>query len=401
MTSTDFDLVIIGGGIPGVGVAQAAGASGYSSLLLESHELGWATSSRSSKLIHGGLRYLETLQLGLVRESLRERHILLTIAPSLVRWVPFYLPIYRNTSRSTWKVRAGLSLYAILGGLSPHSRFQCLKEKQWPRGDGLDTHDLRTVFRYWDAQTNDRLMTEAVMESAISLGAKLECPARFLSAERDGDHYQVRYESGSGELTCTSRAVVNATGPWVTRVLKNISPEPASLEVELVAGTHILIEGELHEGIYYTESPRDQRPVFIMPWEGNTLVVTTETRYQGDPAQVEPNQEEIDYLLDTYRCHFPERGAEILDSYAGLRVLPKGPGGPQGRSRETLLLPDNPDDPRLISVAGGKYTGYRATAQKVLQELRRALPEPRRIADTADLPLTIPKNPRTPRPQPQ
>ena len=136
MTTPDYDLIIAGGGIHGVGVAQAAGAAGYRSLVVEARELAWGTSSRSSKLIHGGLRYLETFQLSLVRESLRERQILLTVAPGLVRLVPLHIPIYRETTRRPWKVRAGLTLYALLGGLSPHTRYRELRRPAWPLSDG-------------------------------------------------------------------------------------------------------------------------------------------------------------------------------------------------------------------------------------------------------------------------
>ncbi|MCR4301236.1 MAG: FAD-dependent oxidoreductase, partial [Sulfuricaulis sp.] len=180
MAGPDYDVAVIGGGIHGVGVAQAAAAAGYSVLLMEQNNLGSGTSSRSSKLIHGGLRYLESAHFGLVRESLREREILLHIAPALVQRVPFYIPVYTATRRSPWKIRAGLSLYALLGGLSPETRFESVTRSRWQDLDGIATHGLRAVFRYEDAQTDDARLTQAVMQSAQSLGAELRCPANFL-----------------------------------------------------------------------------------------------------------------------------------------------------------------------------------------------------------------------------
>ena len=161
-----YDLVVIGAGIHGVGVAQAAAAAGYSVLVLEQTGIASATSCRSSKLIHGGLRYLESGQLNLVRESLRERDILLRIAPQLVQLVPFYIPVYRHTARRPWQIRAGLALYAVLGNLRRHAWFAALPRVQWGNLDGLATENLQAVFRYQDAQTDDAALTQAVMRSA-------------------------------------------------------------------------------------------------------------------------------------------------------------------------------------------------------------------------------------------
>ena len=164
--STAYDVVIIGGGIHGVGVAQAAAAAGHRVLLLEKTALASATSSRSSKLIHGGLRYLESAQFGLVRGSLRERTLLLQLAPDLVRRLPFHIPVYAGTTRRPFTIRAGLSLYALLGNLAPDCRFASLPRTDWPDLDGLATDGLQAVFRYYDAQTDDAALTRAVMASA-------------------------------------------------------------------------------------------------------------------------------------------------------------------------------------------------------------------------------------------
>ena len=390
MTAATYDVVVIGGGIHGVGVAQAAAAAGYSVLLLEQKALASGTSSRSSKLIHGGLRYLESAQFGLVLESLREREILLRNAPELVRRVPFYIPVYSSTQRPPWTIRAGLSLYALLGGLSRDTRFESVPRARWENLDGLDTRNLRAVFRYEDAQTDDALLTQAVMRSAQALGAELRCPANFLSAIRDETGYRVHYLDNSGEQTCHTKSLVNAAGPWANTILDRITPRPPKQAVDLIQGAHILVEGATQRGIYYVEAPSDGRAVFVMPWKGNTLIGTTETPYDGnDPGAVRARPEEISYLHETWQHYFPNAHGRLLDNFAGLRVLPQGSGSVFRRSRETVLHPDNTDRVHLVTVYGGKLTGYRATAAKVMHLLRPSLPLRAAVADTAKLMLSL------------
>jgi len=380
------DLVVIGAGIHGAGAAQAAAAAGHSVLVLEQSGVASATSCRSSKLIHGGLRYLESGQLNLVRESLRERDILLRIAPQLVRLVPFHIPIYRHTARRAWQIRAGLSLYALLGNLRRHAWFDALARTQWDELDGLATENLQAVFRYQDAQTDDAALTRAVMHSAQSLGAELVVPGEFLAAQRTTNGYAVRYRTPQGETESHCTALVNAAGPWINSVLARITPHVPPSAIELVQGTHIVLDGPLQRGAYYTEA-EDGRAVFVMPWRSMTLVGTTETRFSGDPAQVRPLTAEVEYLLRTFRRYFPERDMQVRDQFAGLRVLPLAQGAAFHRPRETLCRTDAPEQPHLVSIYGGKLTGYRATAQKVLALLRAALPVRQACADTATLRL--------------
>ncbi len=380
------DIIVIGGGIHGTGVAQAAAAAGYKTVLLEQTSLAAGTSSRSSKLIHGGLRYLESLQFGLVRESLRERRTLLQIAPSLVKATRFYLPIYKNTSRRPWMIRAGLSLYALLAGLQRRALFHQLNRDEWRQLDGLSTENLVKVFSYWDAQTDDVKLTEAVMRSAESLGAELYLPAEFISASFDGEHYSVRIHKDGGESGLRCRALVNAAGPWGNPVLERINPVPDKLEMDLVQGSHIVLQGKTEQGVYYLEAPKDRRAVFVIPWHGQTLVGTTEKHYEGDPAKVVATQEEIDYLLETYRHYFPGRNSSVVDSFAGLRVLPHIEGAAFHRPRE-ITLHETTTHPGLITIYGGKLTGYRATAQKTITKLERTLGRREAIADTRKLKL--------------
>lgn len=384
--STHYDLLVIGGGIHGVGVAQAAAAAGYSVLTLEKTALAAGTSSRSSKLIHGGLRYLETLQLRLVRESLREREILLRIAPDLVRLVPFYIPVYRHTRRRPWQIALGLGLYAVLGGFTPHNRYTRVPRSEWADLDGIDTRELGSVFRYYDGQTDDAALTRAVMRSAQSLGAELRVPAEFVAARRAPNGWDIDYLDGRVPAHGSASAIINAAGPWANEVLRRIAPAPPPSAIELVQGTHIVLDTPTRHGIYYVEA-RDGRAVFVMPWHGRTLVGTTEVSYQGDPAYVAPRPEEIEYLQQTFRDYFSGRTAHLVESFAGLRVLPAANGSPFYRSRETLFHPDTARTPRLITIYGGKLTGYRSTAERALRNLRAVLPTRRPRANTAELSL--------------
>ena len=388
MSTERFDVVVIGGGIHGAGVAQAAAAGGYSVLILEQTALAAGTSSRSSKLIHGGLRYLEGGHFNLVRECLHERALLLKLAPDLVQLRPFYLPVYRDTRRRPWKIRLGLSLYALLAGGDKISRFHTVPRQHWDRLDGLNGEGLAAVFCYPDAQTDDAALTRAVMHSAQSLGAALRMPARLQQVERHGQGAIVHYQIEQRSHQCECLAVVNAAGPWVNDVLNRVAPAPPRIDIDLVQGTHIVVPGALTQGIYYVEAPRDHRAVFAMPWRGNTLVGTTETMYQGDPAQVTPLPGEIAYLWETLAHYFPRYRSgsrTVLDTFAGLRVLPALTGTPFGRSRETILFPDQADKPRILTIYGGKLTAYRATAAEVIKRLRTSLPARAPIAATESL----------------
>jgi glycerol-3-phosphate dehydrogenase len=380
-----FDVVVVGGGIHGAGVLQAAAAAGQRAMLLEEREPAAGTSSRSSKLVHGGLRYLETFQLGLVRESLRERAILLRVAPSLVRLVPFHVPVYRDTSRRPWKIRAGLTLYALLGNLARDARFTSLPQSAWGTLDGLRTDGLEAVFRYQDGQTDDAALVRGVIASAESLGARAIAPARFAGATREGNGYEVRWVEGAAVKTCRALALVNAGGPWIEDVRRKIAPEPPGFEVDLVGGAHVEIEGTFERGIYYTEAPSDRRAVFVMPWKERTLVGTTETPYKGDPAAVKPLPEEIEYLRATFARYFPGRESQVVRAWAGLRVLPRSAGSPFVRRRDTTLVCDDEREPRTVAIYGGKLTGYRATAEKVMRLLSRSLPERKKVGDTATI----------------
>jgi glycerol-3-phosphate dehydrogenase len=386
-----FDVVVVGGGIHGAGVLQAAVAAGHSALLIEKGALASGTSSRSSKLIHGGLRYLESGQFALVRESLRERAIHLRIAPDLVQLKPFFIPVYEETRRRPWQLKLGLALYALLGGLHRSMRFGSIAKSEWPRLDGLKTAHLDAVIRYYDAQTDDAQLTRAVVESARGLGGELAMPARFVGARLLDDGVQVTFESGSEISECRARVLVNAAGPWAPKVAHAIEPAIHVPDVDLVQGTHIVLPMRVTQGIYYVESPSDGRAVFVMPWHDATLVGTTETPFRGEPDQVTPLPAEEEYLLGVARHYFAAAQGftrtDIVQRFAGLRVLPAASQKAFDRSRETIFTADRDPYPRVLGIYGGKLTGWRAAAEHVLARIQPSLGKSPRRAATDQLVL--------------
>lgn len=382
------DVLVIGGGIHGAGVAQAAAAKGYSVCLLEQNDLAAGTSSRSSKLIHGGLRYLESGQWRLVRECLFERSLLLKNAPELVQLKPFFIPVYKHTSRRPLTLSLGLAAYGLLTGWNKAARFKRVARSDWDALDGLSQQNLQAVLQYWDAQTDDALLTRAVMHSAIELGAELIMPARFQGAQWQTDHWEVNYQQGDVQKNCQARVIVNAAGPWANQVLEKFQPAAKPCAVELVQGTHLVMDGEISKGIYYVEAPQDQRAVFVMPWYGKTLLGTTEKIYHGDPAQVAPTQQEVDYLLTVLQHYFPSHSQVVEQSFAGLRVLPASDSAAFSRPRETVFHREPVNKPRLLSIFGGKLTAYRATAEQAVNYLSPSLPAKKARADTRNLKLS-------------
>lgn len=377
-----FDVAVVGGGIHGAGSAQAAAAAGYRTLLLERADWAAATSHQSSKLIHGGLRYLESAQLGLVRHALEERRLLLQNAPALVHPVRFYIPVYRDTRRRPWQIRAGLTLYALLGGLQPLARFRSLPRREWETLPGLRRDGLQAVFQYWDAQTDDAALTRAVAASAQRLGATCLTGCELVAAAREGNGYRLDLRSGNTVWQCRSRTLINATGPWVDSVRRRCEGVGPARPLSWVKGAHIALPPSSLPGIFYLEAPDDGRAVFVMPWQGRTLVGTTET--EVDSPRAEPSPQEVDYLLRTLAHYFPDHPRTLLGSFAGVRVLPTGGGdAPFGRARESVLVRDG----ALVSIYGGKLTTYRHTAAQALAQLVPQLGIRTPRADTRKLAL--------------
>lgn len=379
-----FDVAIIGGGIQGAGTAQAAAAAGYRTLLIERDDWASATSRWSSKLVHGGLRYLESGQFNLVYHSLQERQRLFRNAPNLVKPVKFFIPIYRNTRRRPWQIRAGLSLYALLTGFHPQAFFHKLAKSEWNQLCGIQQNNLQAVFQYWDGQTDDAALTRAVVRSAQKLQT-IAIEDSELIALSKRNYFDLHIKTNDIEWHCSARAVVNATGPWVNELLQRCDPSPPSHAMSFVKGTHIVLPATTLPGIFYLEAPRDGRAVFVMPWKEKILVGTTEMEINTPAAP--PTSEEINYLIETVRAYFPALDCTILDSFAGVRVLPTGKSRAFNRARESVIENFDANGAPLISIYGGKLTTYRHTAEQVINLLRKEIGANVDTADTRSLPL--------------
>ncbi len=381
-----YDVVIVGGGIQGCGIAQAAQAAGFSVLLLEQGACGEATSSRSSKLIHGGLRYLQSGQFKLVRECLAEREWMLEHCPDLVKRNWFYIPIYKHSHYKSWQIHCGLWLYYLLSGVKRGGRFRKVPRREWPGFTGLQQQGLQALFAYQDGQTDDLALTLAVQRSAISLGAQCLEQTQFLRAQkRSQGGYEIVFRqnmANKGEQSVYTTMLINVSGPWVNQVLGAIAPPLQPVPVELVQGSHLVVSEKLGDECFYLEAPQDQRAVFVLPWQGKTLIGTTETVYQGDPADTHPLPQERDYLLETVQMYFPGQSLTVCESFSGLRVLPRAAGRSFRRSRDVMLQVND----RVLSIYGGKLTAWRATAEKVLDQIERQLGR-RKSVDTRQLPL--------------
>ncbi len=380
-----YDILIVGGGIQGAGCAQAAAAAGYSVAVLEKYDRpGLGTSCKSSKLIHGGLRYLETAQIRLVYECLSERSLLLRNAPHLVKLKPFYIPVYKNSMRKPWLIWIGLALYSLLSGKG----FNKVPKREWGRLDGLNTKELLTVFKYYDGQTDDQRLTESVMQSAQQLGAEFISSAELVSAQCGVGSCEALYQQDEEQKQISARIIINAAGPWVNLVLQKVSPELPQADMDLVLGTHIIIPGVLEQGMYYMEAPQDQRAVFVLPWQDGIMIGTTETAFHGSPDQVDPPESDIEYLIEVYNHYFqkPICRSDVKRAFAGLRVLPTG-GTAFNKSRDIMIHSDAAN-PRVFTVYGGKLTAYRATGERVIKLVKPLLPERMPRADVKRLQLS-------------
>jgi len=372
MSRVDVDLIVIGGGIHGAGVARDAARRGLSISLFEQNDFASATSSASSKLVHGGLRYLEQLHLRLVRESLVERSTLVRIAGHLVRPLPFLAPIYDDAPRSRPWMRLGLTLYDLLATGHSLGRHRWLKpEEVLEREPGLKPEGLRGAFLFFDAQMNDaRLCLENIL-SAQELGAQVRnyTPVDDLVVE-DGRICGVRFGQ---DQELRARVVLNASGPWVQKLASHQElAEPVA--PRLSRGSHIVTRPLTRGHALLLSSARDGRVFFVMPFKGRSLIGTTEVDHHGGLDSVSATPEEIRYLLDEANLRVATAQLtpdDVLFSFAGVRAFEPQDASNSGRiSREALVFDDAPG---LISILGGKYTTYRAVAERVTDRIQREL----------------------------
>lgn len=391
MTQTDVDLLVIGGGINGVGIARDAAGRGASVLLVEQDDLANHTSSASTKLIHGGLRYLEYFEIGLVRAALRERERWLTLAPHLVQPLTFVLP-QTSGLRASWTIRLGLALYDRIGGRTRLPRSKRVDIPNSPFGEGLEAH-VAHGFTYSDCRVDDSRFVIANAVDATEHGAEIRTRTRFVHGTRDRDGWRctlIDTTTGAAS-TVTARILVNASGPWVTEILANRVNVQAAKAVRLVRGSHIVVP-RLYEGshAFMLQNP-DRRIVFVIPYEERfSLIGTTETSVMNPNSGATPTTDEIRYLCDSANRYFTHKllPADVAWSFSGVRPLFEDAAkDATAVTRDYVLDIDAPKQHApLLSVFGGKITTYRKLAEQAVDKLLKYLPDATN-AWTIDAPL--------------
>lgn len=385
----EYDLLVIGGGINGAAIARDASGRGYRVLLCEQNDLASATSSSSSKLIHGGLRYLEHYEFRLVRESLREREVLLRAAPHVIWPLRFVLPHHAGL-RPAPLLRLGLFIYDHLGGREQLPPTRTLKLRHHFAGAPLaDRYILG--FEYSDCWVDDARLVVLNALDAHERGAVVMTHTRFTGAQRKDQVWQVTLSGADGShVAARARAIVNAAGPWVMPVERGLNKGTAGAGVVLVKGSHIVMR-KLYDGAQaYTLQGSDGRIVFMIPYEHDyTLIGTTDVPFAEDPAAVSISADETRYLCRTVSDYLRRevQPSDVVWSYAGIRPLyDDGASDPSAITRDyTLALSGGVDAP-LLTVYGGKITTSRRLAEEAMDKLDQALGE-RRSAWTRDAPL--------------
>jgi len=355
--STRFDLLVIGGGIVGAGIAEAASAHGLRVALVEKGDFAGATSSASSKLIHGGLRYLRLGDVALVREAHHERRVLMNVvAPHLVRRLPFLLPLYDDGPYRPWFVQTGIILYSTLA----RAQLNGLVDVERARGmvPQLRTTGLRACALYADAATNDARLTLANLRAAEDNGAVVVNYAEVVGLA------PIEVQVDGRALRVDAQRVVNASGPWIDRV-RRLEDPAAARSVRLSKGVHVVLDGAEDWQSALTISHDKIRVSFAVPWEGKLLLGTTDTLHEGEPETVAVTAEDVRQVLDEASLAVDLPGGPLV-SFAGLRVLPGGNEGTASARRETVY---STGPSGMLSVAGGKLTTYRRIALDALDHL--------------------------------
>ncbi|MFT5782050.1 MAG: glycerol-3-phosphate dehydrogenase [Pseudomonas sp.] len=382
-----YDLAVIGGGINGVGIGADAAGRGLSVFLCEKDDLAQHTSSASSKLIHGGLRYLEHYEFRLVREALAEREVLLAKAPHIVKPLRFILP-HRPHLRPAWMIRAGLFLYDNLG-----KREKLAGSRGLRFGPNSPLHSSITRgFEYSDCWVDDARLVVLNAMAIREHGGHVHTQTRCVSARRSKGLWHLHLERSDGSrYSIRARALVNAAGPWVARFIKEDLGQQSPYGIRLIQGSHIVVPRLFEGEEAYILQNEDGRIVFAIPYlDRFTLIGTTDHEYQGDPAQVKISEAEIDYLLSVVNSHFkrPLARADIVHTYAGVRPLCDDESDdPSAVTRDyTLALGGTPGEAPLLSVFGGKLTTYRKLAESAMSQLASYFPK-MQASWTASAPL--------------
>ncbi|HYC37443.1 MAG TPA: glycerol-3-phosphate dehydrogenase [Usitatibacter sp.] len=374
----EIDILVVGGGINGAGIARDAAGRGLKVTLVEQGDLAAATSSWSSKLIHGGLRYLEQYEFRLVREALQEREVLLRLAPHIIRPLLFVLP-HDASMRPAWMIRMGLWMYDHLGGriTLPGSKGVSFPHMEYSAGL---KPGLRSGFVYSDCRVDDSRLTVINAIAAREKGAAILTRTRFERARRvDGAWEAVIRRASGEERSVRARCIVNAAGPWVAKVLATVDGDRIRAGVRLVKGSHIIVPKVHSQGHAYILQNPDKRVVFVIPYEGRfSLIGTTDVAVDTVESAARISAEEVDYLVAAANRFLakPISAADVVSSYAGVRPLyDDGSANPSQVTRDYVLAVDHEARRApLLTVFGGKITTYRRLAQEAMQKLEPFFP---------------------------
>lgn len=389
----NFDLIVIGAGINGAGVARDAAMRGLTVCVFDKADIASGTSSASTRLIHGGLRYLEHGEFGLVRESLRERETLMKIAPHLVRPIPILIPIYQHARRGRFQLRAGMLLYDALSYDKSLPRHQMLSRNEtFQRAPALNPDGLTGAAIYYDAQVEfaERLVLENILD-AQAHGAQVFTYAHVTGlATENGKATGIDAVCNGEHRSFSGRFVVNAAGPWIDELLQNTNNTK-----RLIGGTkgsHIVVApfAGAPSIALYAEAKSDGRPFFIIPWNGNYLIGTTDIRFSGEPSQARCDESEADYLLAEANRVLSKanlKRADILFTYSGVRPLPFTNEKDEQRITRRHFIRHHPKLENVCSLVGGKLTTYRQLAEECVDLVFDKLNQPRQRCSTAEVEL--------------
>ena len=373
------DLLVVGGGVNGAGIARDAAGRGLSLILCEKDDLAQGTSSRSGKLIHGGLRYLEYYEFRLVRDSLTEREVVLTMAPHIVWPMRFVLP-HNKGARPAWLVRLGLFLYDHLGGRKRLPGTRVLDLRNAPEGQALKP-EFTKAFEYSDCWVDDARLVVLNARSAAAKGATILTRTAFVGAERNGKLWRATLkDQHSGAMhEVSARAIINAAGPWVENVLGVTRDVNSTRRVRLVKGSHIVVPKFWQGDHAYLVQNTDKRVIFINPYEEKySLIGTTDIQYQGDAGDVKIDDSEVDYLCTVVNHYFKNTlsPSDVVYKFSGVRpLLEDDADNPSAVTRDYVFdLDGDKDTPVLLSIFGGKLTTYRKLSEHALAQLTPFFP---------------------------
>lgn len=375
LSKQKFDLAIIGGGIQGAATARDAAMRGLKVALVDAGDFAGATSSRSSKLIHGGLRYLEQYDFRLVHEARRERRLLLQLAPHLAQPVPFLLPIYRGDPYSPFKIRLGLTVYDLMGNLGRKDLHKMLSPSEaLHRVPALRSEGLRAGAVYFDSETDDARLTLENILDAANHGAVVCNYARIRALEVSSANGKPDVQKAEMEDVLTGRRHeiaarfwINAAGPWVDHLRGFLPGYDGSRTVRLTKGTHIVLPPVSGPFAMFAAILPGKRIFVMAPWHGHALLGTTDTDYEGDPAAVQPDRADTEYLLAALNRVLarPLGLNDVVCAFAGLRALAVQPGRSPSENTREYLLHQDPWAANFVSICGGKLTTARALGEKV------------------------------------